>query len=86
MHLFKEDSFSIKKPSFLKLCNSDNTEISAIVKKYYPDLTISYSPDFRQAIADSWPGSINDAEARKDWNWNPKFDLAKMVKEMVENI
>ena len=56
------------------------------LKKYYPDFTVDYAPDFRQAIADSWPGSIDDSYAKQDWGWNPKFDLPKMVKEMVENI
>jgi nucleoside-diphosphate-sugar epimerase len=54
--------------------------------KYYPQFKMKYAPDFRQAIADSWPGSIDDTEARKDWGWKPKFDLTKLVKEMVENV
>lgn len=50
---------------------------------YYPDFTIEYQPDFRQQIADSWPESVDDSNARKDWNWNPEFDLAKMTEDMI---
>jgi hypothetical protein len=50
----------------------DPTEIAAEIKKHIPEFTISYEPDFRQKIADSWPASINDDFARKDWNWKHK--------------
>jgi nucleoside-diphosphate-sugar epimerase len=62
------------------------TEIASEIKKHIPDFEITYKPDFRQKIADSWPASINDAEARKDWNWNHKFDIEKMTIEMLENL
>lgn len=61
-------------------------EIAASIKKYIPDFTITYKPDFRQAIADSWPQSINDNEAREHWGWKPKFDLDAMTKDMLENL
>lgn len=48
--------------------------------------TIDYAPDFRQAIADSWPNSIDDSVAQKEWGWNMEFDLDKMVKEMLNNV
>lgn len=51
-----------------------------------PGFEISYAPDFRQTIADSWPNSINDDEARKHWGWNPKYNLGTMVDLMLENI
>ncbi len=44
-------------------------EIAEEIKKHFPDFTIDYEPDFRQKIADSWPASIDDNEARKDWGW-----------------
>jgi nucleoside-diphosphate-sugar epimerase len=47
---------------------------------------VTYKPDHRQKIADSWPASINDRNARKDWGWKPKFTLAKMTKEMIKNL
>ena len=61
-------------------------EISAEIKKYIPEFEISYKPDFRQAIADSWPQIIDDSHARKDWGWNHKFDLASMTKDIVTNL
>lgn len=61
-------------------------EIAASIQKHIPEFEISYSPDFRQAIADSWPNSINDDEARADWGWQPKFDLDAMTEEMLQNL
>lgn len=61
-------------------------EIAAEINKHIPEFEISYAPDFRQAIADSWPASIDDSEARKDWGWKPKYDLAGMTADMIENL
>lgn len=61
-------------------------EIAAVIAKEKPGFEISYEPDFRQAIADSWPSSINDSEARKDWNWQHNYDLESMTKVMLENL
>jgi len=61
-------------------------EIAAEIKKYKPDFTISYEPDYRQKIADSWPQSIDDSKARNDWGWKPEYDLAKMTRDMLENL
>lgn len=61
-------------------------EIAASIRKYIPEFTITYKPDFRQAIADSWPKSINDTEARNHWGWDPKYDLDSMTKEMLDNL
>jgi nucleoside-diphosphate-sugar epimerase len=62
------------------------TEIAAEIKKHIPEFTISYEPDFRQKIADSWPASIDDRDARKDWNWKHKYDLETMTKDMLEHL
>ena len=62
------------------------TEIAAEIKKHIPEFTISYSPDFRQKIADSWPASIDDNSARKDWGWNHQFDISNMTKDMLEHL
>ena len=62
------------------------SEIAAEIKKHIPEFTISYKPDFRQKIADSWPASVDDNFARVDWNWKHKFDLASMTVEMLENL
>jgi nucleoside-diphosphate-sugar epimerase len=61
-------------------------EISAEIKKHIPGFQISYQPDYRQAIADSWPQSIDDSVAGKDWGWKEEFDLAAMTKDMLENL
>jgi nucleoside-diphosphate-sugar epimerase len=61
-------------------------EISAEIKKHMPEFTTQYKPDYRQAIADSWPQSIDDSVARKDWGWKEEFDLAAMTKDMLENL
>ena len=58
-------------------------EIFESIKNHIPEFSITYKPDFRQAIADSWPSSIDDSQARKDWNWKHNFDLEKMTKEML---
>jgi nucleoside-diphosphate-sugar epimerase len=56
------------------------------IKKYVPDFEISYKPDFRQKIADSWPSSIDDAEARKDWGWKHAYDLDDMTDKMLKEL
>lgn len=62
------------------------TELAAEIKKHIPEFSISYSPDFRQKIADSWPASIDDNLARKDWNWNHKYDIESMTKDMIAHL
>lgn len=61
-------------------------EIAAAIQKHIPDFTITYQPDFRQQIADSWPRSINDAAARIDWGWEPQFDLDDMTEDILKNL
>lgn len=61
-------------------------EAAASIQKIKPDFKITYKPDFRQAIADSWPQSIDDRAARKDWDWKPEYDLDAMSKDMIENL
>ncbi|MBC7641848.1 MAG: NAD-dependent epimerase, partial [Flavobacterium sp.] len=62
------------------------TEIAAEIKKYIPELEVTYKPDFRQKIADSWPASIDDSRAREDWGWQHHFDLENMTEVMLENL
>jgi nucleoside-diphosphate-sugar epimerase len=61
-------------------------EVAAAIKKHIPDFKISYNPDFRQAIAESWPASIDDSVARKDWGLNDTFDLDSMTELMLQEI
>ncbi len=58
-------------------------DIAAEIRKSIPDFKITYKTDFRQQIADSWPASIDDSEARKDWGWKPEFDLTSMSSDML---
>ncbi len=61
-------------------------ELVAEIKKYIPDFVCEYKPDYRQQIADSWPITIDDSAAREDWGWKPQYDLAAMVKDMIEKL
>lgn len=59
-------------------------ELADEIKRHMPEFTVTYKPDHRQAIADSWPKSIDDSAARKEWGWKPSYDLQAMVKDMLE--
>jgi nucleoside-diphosphate-sugar epimerase len=61
-------------------------ELASEIKKYIPGFEMRYEPDYRQAIADSWPASIDDSSARNDWNWKQQFDLAEMTRDMLQNL
>lgn len=61
-------------------------EIAAEVKRHVPGFEMAYAPDHRQAIADSWPRSIDDSAARTDWGWKPHYDLRAMVDDMMLNL
>ncbi|MCT4582422.1 MAG: NAD-dependent epimerase/dehydratase family protein [Flavobacteriales bacterium] len=61
-------------------------QLTEAIRHIKPNFEIVYQPDFRQAIADTWPASIDDEVARKDWGWEAKYGLDKMVKEMLEKI
>ncbi|HLO81905.1 MAG TPA: NAD-dependent epimerase/dehydratase family protein [Chitinophagaceae bacterium] len=61
-------------------------EIAACIKNHVPGFEIKYKPDYRQAIADSWPQSIDDSTASRDWGWKPEYDLEKMTADMFENL
>lgn len=61
-------------------------ELAAEIKKELPEFEISYQPDFRQNIADSWPSSIDDSVAREEWNWKHEYDLPKLTKTMLQGL
>jgi len=80
------ESLSIRSSYNLGGISFTPKELAASIQKEISDFEIAYQPDFRQAIADSWPSSIDDAQAQKDWNWKHEFDLQKMTKEMLEGL
>ncbi len=61
-------------------------ELAAEIQKHIPDFVCEYEPDFRQAIADSWPQTIDDSPAREEWGWQPQFDLASMTVDMLDKL
>jgi len=61
-------------------------ELVAEIQKHIPEFTCEYKPDFRQAIADSWPRTIDDSAAREEWDWEPEYDLAAMTADMLEKL
>ena len=61
-------------------------QIAAAIGRQVPGFTVHYEPDFRQAIAASWPRSIDDGPAQRDWGWRPRYDLDGMVADMLENL
>lgn len=61
-------------------------EIATEIKKHIPDFSINYKPDYRQYIADSWPQSIDDSVARRDWGWKHQYDLHKITLDMITNL
>jgi nucleoside-diphosphate-sugar epimerase len=81
-----KESVKIRSSYNLAAMSFTPTEMAAEVKKHIPEFTISYEPDFRQKIADSWPASIDDHQARVDWGWKHKYDLEKTTVEMLENL
>ena len=98
--MFMEDAINAtiqlmeSEPSKLSVRSSYNVsslsftphQLSEEIRQIKPNFLITYSPDFRQEIADSWPASINDTVAQSDWGWESKFGLSKMVKEMLDKI
>lgn len=88
IQLMKTDSTKIKIRSSYNLSGISFTpkELAETIKKRIPQFEIDYKPDFRQAIADSWPSSIDDTNAQEDWNWKHEFDLETMVDAMIEGI
>jgi nucleoside-diphosphate-sugar epimerase len=61
-------------------------EIAAAIRKQVPAFEVRYEPDYRQAIAQGWPDSIDDSVARRDWGWVPQYGLDDMVRDMLENL
>jgi nucleoside-diphosphate-sugar epimerase len=68
----------------LSAMSFDPKTLAKEIKKHMPEFEISYKPDYRQEIADSWPESIDDSTARDEWSWKPDFDLPTMVQDMLK--
>lgn len=81
-----KDTISIRSSYNLSAISFTPKDVFESIKAQLPEFTISYTPDFRQVIADSWPSSIDDSMARKDWNWNHDYDLEQMTKEMLKQL
>jgi nucleoside-diphosphate-sugar epimerase len=60
--------------------------IATAIEKHIPGFSIDYRPDYRQQIADSWPGSIDDRVARNDWGWKEEYDIERMTADMLKHI
>jgi nucleoside-diphosphate-sugar epimerase len=89
-------TIQLAETDFNKLKNHSNFNFAGVsfscqqladeIKKHISEFKISYEPDFRQQIADSWPQSIDDSEARKQWGWKVEYDLAKITADMLKNL
>lgn len=80
------EQLSIRSSYNLAAISFTPKNIAEEIQKHIQDFKITYQPDFRQDIADTWPRSIDDSVAQKDWNWSPKFDLTKMTNEMLTEL
>jgi len=79
-------SIKIRSSYNLSAISFSPKELYEEIKKKFPEAVITYNPDFRQAIADSWPNSIDDSAARTNWGWEHSFDLPKIVKEIIKGM
>ncbi|RNL80798.1 NAD-dependent epimerase/dehydratase family protein [Sinomicrobium pectinilyticum] len=86
--IMQADAQSIRVRSSYNLAaiSFDPEEMAETIKEHIPDFTISYAPDFRQKIADTWPQSIDDSSAREDWGWKARYDLKTITADMLSNL
>jgi nucleoside-diphosphate-sugar epimerase len=80
------EKISIRSSYNVSAMSFSPAELAAEIKKHIPEFEISYNPDFRQEIADSWPKSIDDSKAISDWGWKPAFDLETMTNNILRNL
>lgn len=86
--LMETDKENVKIRSSYNIAGMSFTpaEIYAVITKFEPGFQIEYVPDFRQAIADSWPASIDDSRASEDWGWAPEYNLESLAQIMLNNV
>jgi nucleoside-diphosphate-sugar epimerase len=80
------ENISIRSSYNLGALSFTPKDLYEVIKKHHPDFKISYSVDYRQKIADTWPNSIDDSHAQKDWKWQPRFTLEDMVEDILEKL
>ncbi|MFN5232557.1 MAG: NAD-dependent epimerase/dehydratase family protein [Bacteroidota bacterium] len=80
------DKLTVRTSYNLAAMSFSPKEIAGSIQKSIPEFQITYKPDYRQQIANSWPQSIDDAQARVDWGWKHEYDLDKMTQDMLQNI
>lgn len=80
------DKISVRTSYNLSSMSFSPEQLAAEIQHFIPEFRITYKPDYRQAIANSWPQSIDDSVARSDWSWKPEYDLKKMTADMMENL
>lgn len=88
MDLMEADPSKVKRHDSYNVAgmNFSTGELAAEIRKHIPEFKCEYKPDFRQKIADSWPMSIDDSQARRDWGWKPTYDLSAMTKDMIQKL
>ena len=79
----KNESIKIRSSYNLSAISFTPKQIAKSIQMHIPDFSMTYTPDFRQDIANSWPKSIDDARAREDWNWEHSFSLEVITKKML---
>ena len=79
-------SLSVKTSYNLSGLHFTPRELAGMISRQVKGFTVSYEPDFRQEIADSWPWSVDDSAARFDWNWSPRYSLEEMVSDMLTHL
>src|SRR5690606_25344125 len=84
--LAEPSSITIRDSYNVARFSASPVQIASAIKNTLPDFQISYNPDYRQKIADSWPDNIDDTVARTDWRWENKYDLDKMTADMIRNL
>ena len=80
------EKISVRSSYNLAAMSFSPADISSSIKKHIPNFKVSYSPDFRQSIAETWPSSIDDSKAKEDWGWESKFDLENTTVEMLKHL